>query len=73
MRPVQAHYENGMLRPAKPLPLRPGERVMVLVIQQPDPARWDLDRLAASPGEDEALAQARRDDWAAALEREDRG
>jgi hypothetical protein len=46
---------------------------MVLVIQQPDPARWDLDRLAASPGEDEALAQARRDDWAAALEREDRG
>jgi len=46
---------------------------MILVIQQPDAARWDLGRLAASPDEDEALAQAGLDDWAAALEGEDRG
>lgn len=71
MRPVQARYENGALLPAKPLPLRQGQRVIVVVIVQADPARWDLARLAASPDEDEALAQAGLDDWAATLDRED--
>jgi len=47
MRPVEALYENGLLRPAKPLNLRPGERVGVIVVRQADPSRWDLVRLAA--------------------------
>jgi len=73
MRPVEALYENGILRPAKPLNLRPGERVGVIVVRQPDSARWDLTRLAALPNEDADLAKAGLEDWGAALDREDRG
>jgi hypothetical protein len=62
-----------MLRPAKPLNLRPGERVGVIVVRQPDSARWDLARLAAVQSDDGDLASAGLDDWAAALDREDRG
>jgi predicted DNA-binding antitoxin AbrB/MazE fold protein len=73
MRPVEALYENGILRPAKPLNLRSGERVGVIVVRQPDSARWDLARLASSGAEDAELSSAGLDDWAAALDREDRG
>jgi len=73
MRPIEALYENGILRPAKPLNLRSGERVGVIVVRQPDSARWDLTRLASFPNEDADLASAGLDDWAAALDREDRG
>jgi hypothetical protein len=45
---------------------------MVVVVPQADPSRWDLARLGASASEDEALAQAGLDDWAADLDREDR-
>ena len=73
MRPVEALYENGMLRPAKPLNLRPGERVAVIVVRQPEPARWDLARLASTSSEDLELSTAGLDDWSDALEYEDRG
>jgi predicted DNA-binding antitoxin AbrB/MazE fold protein len=73
MRPVEALYENGILRPAKPLNLRPGERVGVIVVRQPDSARWDLARLASLPSEDADLAGAGLEEWGAALDREDRG
>jgi predicted DNA-binding antitoxin AbrB/MazE fold protein len=72
VRPLEALYENGILRPAKPLNLRPGERVGLIVVRQPDRARWDLARLA-SHADDADLASAGLDDWAAALDREDRG
>jgi predicted DNA-binding antitoxin AbrB/MazE fold protein len=72
MGPVAATYENGALLPAKPLPLRQGARVMVVVVLQADPTRWDLARLGASASEDEALSQAGLDEWAADLDREDR-
>jgi predicted DNA-binding antitoxin AbrB/MazE fold protein len=72
MRPVEALYENGLLRPAKPLNLRPGERVAVIVLRHPDPARWDLARLGASAEEDEELAGSGLEDWAADMDREDR-
>jgi predicted DNA-binding antitoxin AbrB/MazE fold protein len=72
VRPLEALYENGILRPAKPLNLRPGERVGLIVVRQPDRARWDLARLASHP-DDADLASAGLDDWAAALDREDRG
>ena len=65
-------YENGILRPAKPLNLRPGERVNLIVVGQPARARWDLARLASSQA-DADLASAGLDDWAAAMDREDRG
>jgi predicted DNA-binding antitoxin AbrB/MazE fold protein len=71
MRPVDALYENGFLRPMSPLPLRSGERVAVIVLRQPDVRRWDFTRLAAHGDDDVALAEAGLDEWAAALERED--
>jgi predicted DNA-binding antitoxin AbrB/MazE fold protein len=73
MRPVEALYENGLLRPAKPLNLRPGKRVGVIVVRQADPSRWDLARLAATSAEDSELATAGLDGWAANLDHEDRG
>jgi predicted DNA-binding antitoxin AbrB/MazE fold protein len=71
MRPVRARYENGALRPAKPLPLKQGEDVSILIVRQPDNARWNIDELAAHPEEDLSLAEAGLADWADALERED--
>jgi predicted DNA-binding antitoxin AbrB/MazE fold protein len=73
MRPVEALYENGLLRPAKPLNLRPGERVGVIVVRQADPSRWDLARLTATSTDDTELAAAGLDVWAADLDREDLG
>jgi predicted DNA-binding antitoxin AbrB/MazE fold protein len=71
MRPVEASYENGLLRPAKPLPLRAGERVGLIVVRRPDRARWDLARLAAGADEDDALARAGLAEWVDNLDRED--
>jgi predicted DNA-binding antitoxin AbrB/MazE fold protein len=72
MRPVEARYEEGVLKPAQPLKLREGERVRLIVVRRPDPARWDLKRLAQGASEDEALAATGLDAWADALEAEDR-
>jgi predicted DNA-binding antitoxin AbrB/MazE fold protein len=71
MRPVEASYEDGLLKPARPLQLRQGERVGIIVVRHPDPARWDLKRLAQGASEDEALAASGLDAWADALEAED--
>jgi predicted DNA-binding antitoxin AbrB/MazE fold protein len=73
MGPVDALYEDGVLRPVSPLPLRSGERVGLIVVRRPDSSRWDLIRLAAHGDDDLALAEAGLDEWAAALEREDLG
>ena len=73
MRPVEARYEEGVLKPAKPLPLRAGERVGVVVVRLPDPKRWDLTRLAAARAEDAELSAAGLLDWASELDREDGG
>ncbi|MBE7484722.1 MAG: DUF104 domain-containing protein [Polyangiaceae bacterium] len=72
MRTVEALYVDGLLKPDRPLPLQPGERVGVILVRRPDPARWDLRRIAAaSGGEDEALAAAGLESWADALDAED--
>jgi predicted DNA-binding antitoxin AbrB/MazE fold protein len=71
MRPVEALYENGLLRPAKPLPLAPGERVSVVVVRHPDPRRWNLGRLAGTATDDLALAEQGLGEWAKALDTED--
>jgi hypothetical protein len=47
MRQVRARYENGALLPAKPLPLKQGEDVSIVVLRQADEARWNLERLGA--------------------------
>lgn len=73
MRFVEARYEEGILRPAQPLSLRPGERVNLIVVRRPDPARWDLDRIMKNDkGEAAALAEQGLAGWADALDEEDR-
>jgi len=68
---IEADFEGGVLRPTEPLRLRPGERVRLIVLRQPDPARWDLERLAAAPDEDAALAGAGIAAWADELDRDE--
>jgi predicted DNA-binding antitoxin AbrB/MazE fold protein len=46
MKLVEARYEKGLMRLTKPLALRPGERVNLIVVRRPDPDRWNVDRLA---------------------------
>lgn len=72
MRPVEAWYEDGLLKPAQPLKLRQGEKVAVIVLRHPDRTRWDLKRLATGTPEDETLAAVGLDAWADALDVEDR-
>lgn len=72
MRAIEALYEEGLLKPEKPLALRPGERVALIVIRHSDPRRWDLERLALSDrGEDPVLARQGLADWADFLDAED--
>lgn len=72
MQPVDASYEGGVLKLAKPLSLRAGEQVTVVVIRRPDRARWNLARLSETAHEDLALAEAGLTEWGAALDAEDR-
>ena len=73
MKPVDAIYENGQLRPAKPLGLDPGERVRIIVCRKADPSRWDHARLGHPPPQDEgALTETGLAEWADALDAEDR-
>jgi len=42
MEVIEAELKDGVLRPMLRLPLRPGERVGIVVVRRPDPLRWDL-------------------------------
>ena len=53
MRLVEARYEHGILKPTKPLALRSGESVSLIVVRRPDSSRWDIHRLAKSANADE--------------------
>jgi predicted DNA-binding antitoxin AbrB/MazE fold protein len=73
MRTIEACYEEGLLRPERPLALRPGERVGLVVIRQPDLRRWHLDRLGRiARKEEETLAEQGLAEWADAPDAEDR-
>jgi len=66
---VQAQYEDGVLRPAERLGLRPGEQVSLIVVRRPDASRWDLARLAKNAnGEDLGLAEQGLAEWAGDLD-----
>jgi len=47
--------------------------VAVIVVRKADPTRWNLARLAAHGDDDLALAEVGLEEWAAALDREERG
>lgn len=73
MKLVEARYEKGVLTPTEPLPLRPGERVNLIVVRRPDPNRWNLDRLKKNADEENlALTEQGLTDWSANLDDEDR-
>lgn len=73
MKRVEAQFENGVLRPDEHLHLRSGERVSLIVLQHPDPRRWDLKRLAEScDAEDLALTELGLAEWADTLDAKDR-
>ncbi|HNR31103.1 MAG TPA: DUF104 domain-containing protein [Candidatus Hydrogenedentes bacterium] len=69
---IEAKFENGVLRPLRRLSLRAGEQVGIFVVRHPDPARWVIARLSKRSTEDEDLAKGGIDEWAAALDLEDR-
>ena len=73
VRAVEAQYEDGVLRPAQRLSLRPGEQVSLIVVRRPDPSRWDLARLVkAANGEDLALAEQGLTEWSGELDATER-
>ena len=69
---IEAEFCDGVLRPMRSLPLRPGERVGIVVVRRPDPSRWDLSRLSKSTSEEDALSEAGLADWENSLDCEDR-
>ncbi|HEY1336214.1 MAG TPA: antitoxin family protein [Bryobacteraceae bacterium] len=73
VRVVEAQYDDGVLRPAERLSLRPGERMNLIVVRGPDPGRWDLAKLAKTTKEDAiALAEQGLAQWAADLDSTER-
>jgi len=72
MRMVEARFERGILRPTRPLALRPGERLHLIVLRQPDPQRWDMARLAKSlPADEAVLTEQGLEDRAASLDQDE--
>jgi predicted DNA-binding antitoxin AbrB/MazE fold protein len=72
MEVIEAEFNGGVLRPMRHLPLRPGERVGIVVVRRPDASRWDLARLSKIAVDEEALTEAGLDEWETALRNEDR-
>ena len=73
VRVVEAQFDDGVLRPAERLGLRPGERVNLIVVRRPYPSRWDLARLAKTAnGDDLALAEQGLAQWAADMDSTER-
>jgi predicted DNA-binding antitoxin AbrB/MazE fold protein len=58
MEVFEAEFNDGVLRPMRRLPLRPGERVGIVVVRRPDPLRWDLARLSKVITDEDALTEA---------------
>jgi predicted DNA-binding antitoxin AbrB/MazE fold protein len=71
MEVFEAEFTDGVLRPTRHLPLRPGEKVGIVVVRRPDPSRWDLARLSKVVPEEETLAEAGLGEWETTLRRED--
>jgi predicted DNA-binding antitoxin AbrB/MazE fold protein len=67
-------YEDGVLKPRKPLPLSPGESVEVVIIGPTDPKLKNLQRFAAEHGEDlDFLTSVGLEEWPAMLDKAEIG
>jgi predicted DNA-binding antitoxin AbrB/MazE fold protein len=69
---IEAAFENGVLRPTRRLALRSGERVGIVIVRRPDPARRDVGRLSMGSAEETTLMDEGLADWGASLDHEDR-
>ncbi|HXH95067.1 MAG TPA: antitoxin family protein [Thermoanaerobaculia bacterium] len=72
MEVIEAEFNDGVLRPMRRLPLRPGERVGIVLVRRPDPLRWDLARLSKTSPDENTLTEAGLSEWESALSHEDR-
>jgi predicted DNA-binding antitoxin AbrB/MazE fold protein len=72
MEVIEAEFHDGVLRPMRRLPLRPGERVGIVVVRRPDPLRWDLARLSRVVRNEDTLTEAGLAEWETTLSDEDR-
>ena len=68
---IEAEFNDGVLRPMRRLPLRPGERVGIVVGRRPDPLRWDLARLSKVIRDEDTLTEEGLAEWETTLSRED--
>jgi predicted DNA-binding antitoxin AbrB/MazE fold protein len=68
MKLVEARYEKGSLKPTKPLALRPGELVDLIVVRRPDPDRWNLDRFRKATSDEDLELAERGLSWDATFE-----
>jgi len=74
MDPIDARHESGVLTPERPLALRQGELVRLIVRRRPDPRRWDFERLRlAEEHDDDDLSDVGLQEWNAALVRVEPG
>jgi predicted DNA-binding antitoxin AbrB/MazE fold protein len=69
---IEAEFNDGVLRPTRRLPLRPGERVGIIVVRCPDPSRWDIGRLSKPSADEDMLTEAGLTEWETTLSHEDR-
>jgi predicted DNA-binding antitoxin AbrB/MazE fold protein len=69
---IEAEFNDGILRPMRRLPLRPGELVGIVVVRRPDPLRWDRARLSKVIPDEDTLTEAGLAEWDTALSYEDR-
>ena len=72
MEVIEAEFNDGVLRPMRRLPLRPGERVGIVVVRRPDPLRWDLTRLSKVIPDEDTLTEGGLAEWERTLSHEDR-
>ena len=70
---IEAEFNDGVLRPMRQLRLRPGERVGIVVVRRPHPARWDLARLSKPIRDEQILTEAGLAEWETMLDREGNG
>jgi predicted DNA-binding antitoxin AbrB/MazE fold protein len=73
MKTFERRYEDGALKPSKPLPLSPGESVEVVLIGPGGPKLKTLQLFATEHGEElDFLTGVGLEEWSAMLDQEDR-
>ena len=73
MKTFEVRYEDGVLKPAKPLPLTPGENIAVILVRPDDPRLKNLERFVATHAEElDYLTEAGLQEWVEMLDKIDK-